>query len=383
MDLMDHPSINRLIRDAKRHAPILVFGGLALLILVSTAVALAVSGPTPAGDAHQVAAATSPSRAPTPSASPAPTASGTPLPAEPAPASPSVAPLRTPDPTAKPTDEPSSGDWIDTDPVPDDEYPGYDEEPIDVEEPAYELDPQMNLLIDGKEGDASFYLPTGETFAAVLQFPTQDLEESDCSLTESYEPDDPKGTPWTVSLEPVPVQSVAMADGRHTFVATCATEMGPISAMVRGIVMDQKAEACRDFEFARDEISVSTLEELTSGVVGTWKGCVTTRWTPMYEVTVTLRDDGTYSATTTEVLDGSPMVAMYYGTDDDYPSKVYALNDLQDSLLGVGQIDLAFGPEPAMRDGLRNVRLMGDKLEFELFHMEQYGPITFQLYRAS
>ena len=103
----------------------------------------------------------------------------------------------------------------------------------------------------------------------------------------------------------------------------------------------------------------------------------------MYEVTVTLRADGTYSATTTEVLDGNQMIAMYYGTDDDYPSKVYAINDFQDSRLGVGQIDVAFGPEPALRDSLRNVRLMGDKLEFEVFHMEQYGPITFQLYRAT
>jgi hypothetical protein len=47
----------------------------------------------------------------------------------------------------------------------------------------------------------------------------------------------------------------------------------------------------------------------------------------------------------------------------------------------VGQIDVVFGPEPGVRDELRNVRLMGDQLEFELFHMAQYGPVTFQLYR--
>ena len=101
----------------------------------------------------------------------------------------------------------------------------------------------------------------------------------------------------------------------------------------------------------------------------------------MYEVTVTLREDGTYSAASTEVLDGTDMIAMYYGTDDDYPAKLYAINDFQDSQLGIGQIDVVFGPEPASRDELRNVRLMGDQLEFELFHMEQYGPVTFQLYR--
>jgi hypothetical protein len=60
---------------------------------------------------------------------------------------------------------------------------------------------------------------------------------------------------------------------------------------------------------------------------------------------------------------------------------VYAVLDLQDSRLGVGQIDIAFDLDPAVRDGLRNIRLMGDKLEFEMFHFEQYGPITFRLYR--
>ena len=84
------------------------------------------------------------------------------------------------------------------------------------------------------------------------------------------------------------------------------------------MVRDGNQEACRGFEFVRGEISVSSYEELTAGIVGTWIGCVTTPWTPMYEVTVTLRGDGTYSATSAEVLDGTPMTAMYYGTDDDY-----------------------------------------------------------------
>ena len=68
-------------------------------------------------------------------------------------------------------------------------------------------------------------------------------------------------------------------------------------------------------------------------------------------------------------------------TDD--PSKLYAINDFQDSGLGhrSDRRRLRFGPEPGVRDSLRNVRLMGDQLEFEVFHMDDYGPITFQLYR--
>lgn len=64
------------------------------------------------------------------------------------------------------------------------------------------------------------------------------------------------------------------------------------------------------------------------------------------------------------------------------PPKRYAINDLQASLKGLGQIDVAFQPgetDGANRDELRNIRLMGDLLEFELFHQSAYGPVTFQL----
>ena len=203
-----------------------------------------------------------------------------------------------------------------------------------------------------------------------------------CSLTQSYEPDDPTAIPGQSPLEPLAEQSISMKDGRHTFVATCPSSEGELTATVVAMVRDGKPEACRGFEFVRGEISVSSYDELTAGIIGTWKGCVTTPGTPMYEVTVTLREDGTYSAASTEVLDGADMIALYYGTDNDYPAKLYAINDFQDSRLGIGQIDVVFyGAEPGVRDELRNVRLMGDQLEFELFHMRDYGPVTFELYR--
>jgi len=278
----------------------------------------------------------------------------------------------TPVPSPTPTDEALPAEGADTG--------------IDVEDPYYEgpmVEPQVSLLLGGQPGDAGYWIRTGDTVEVVLNLQTQDLVQSDCSVTQSYEPDDPTDTPWTVALEPLPEQSIAMADGLHTFVATCDTDAEELTTSVRATAMDGKPEACRDFEFVRGEISVGSYEELTAGVVGTWKGCVTSAWTPMYEVTITLREDGTYSAASTEVLDGTDMTAMYWGIDDDDPAKLYAINDFQDSQLGVGQLDIAFGlaPEPGVRGSLRNVRLMGDQLEFELFHMDEYGPVTFQLYR--
>jgi hypothetical protein len=373
MDLMESPTIRRLILDAKRNAPLLVFGTLALLIILSTAVALALTGSPPGRDAGRIAAASPSSRLePTRSISPAPSPAINPVPAVPAPvAAPDAAPP-TPKPTPRPTDDRIHE--VDTDPV-DVEDPSYYEGPI--------VEPRVSIQLGGQPGDAGFWIGTGDTVEEVLHLQTQDLVRSDCSLIQSYEPDDPTATPWMRALEPLPEQSIAMADGQHTFVAVCDSEAGELTATVRGTAMDGTQEACRGFEFVRGEISVSSYEELTAGVVGTWAGCVTTPWTPMYIVTVTLREDGTYSATTDEVLDGNRMVAFYYGTDADDPSKLYAINDFQDSGLGLGQLDITFGlgPEPGVRGSLRNVRLMGDLLEFEVFHVDEYGPITFQLYR--
>jgi hypothetical protein len=138
-------------------------------------------------------------------------------------------------------------------------------------------------------------------------------------------------------------------------------------------------EACRDYPYAAAEISIGTLAELQKGFQATWAGCLTTPWVEPYWVTVTFRDDGTYSAAAVNPPDGLP--AFYYGTDADSPLKRYALNDLQDSLNGIGQIDIVFSATSVNRGELRNIKLMGDWLEFEFFHRGQYGPLTYRLYR--
>ena len=236
-------------------------------------------------------------------------------------------------------------------------------------------------MINGLDMEGGFFVGDDDAVDVELELQATDLDPSTCTLTRAFEPDDPDGSPSIESLRPVPVQTVTLADGQYTFVVRCPSSAGEQTAQVRAMGFDARPEACRDFEFVRSDISVNTYEELRAGVVGTWEGCVTTPWVPVYHVTVSLREDGTYSAKSGEVLDGQEMLALYYGTDDDNSSKVYAINDLQDSRLGVGQIDISFAPAPAIRDSLRNVRLMGDKLEFEVFHFEKYGPITFQLYR--
>ena len=118
-------------------------------------------------------------------------------------------------------------------------------------------------------------------------------------------------------------------------------------------------------------------------MVGSWAGCVTTPWLPPYWVDFTFRSDGTYGAESTEVLDGSDMIAMYYGTDRDKPNKRWDLTDVLDDGRGVGRIDIAWDEHDGTnQDELYGVELMGDRLRFDFFHFGQYGPVTFELHRT-
>ena len=139
---------------------------------------------------------------------------------------------------------------------------------------------------------------------------------------------------------------------------------------------------CDTFEFAGGEITVGSVVELQDGIVGTWVGCVITPWVAPYWVTIEFREDGTYSATAEDdAPDGLP--AFYYGSDEDSPEKRYEINDLQDDLEGIGQIDIWFWEGNTNRGDLRNIRLMGNALEFEFFHRGDYGPLTYRLYRVA
>lgn len=242
-------------------------------------------------------------------------------------------------------------------------------------------DPSVKVQVGGMAGEAGFRIQEGSTSVQdVLHLMTQDLDRTECSLTQSYEPDDPAAAPWTKKLQPLAEQEVTLTDGWHTFSATCPSGSGKLKASVRAIAMDGKPEACKDFEFVRDDISVSSYEELTLGLVGTWEGCVATPWTPLYSVSLVLGQDSAFTAKTDETLDGNKMIALYYPSD--LSPKTFQINDFQASRLGIGQIDVGSDPTSPARLDLRNVRLMGDKLEIEVFNGE-YGPVTFRVNRVA
>lgn len=140
-------------------------------------------------------------------------------------------------------------------------------------------------------------------------------------------------------------------------------------------------DACLDFDLSEAAISIETLAQLQEGFRGTWVGCVTTPWVPPYWVTLTFREDGTYSGVAQIGPTGERQPAFYHGSDAESATKRYALNDLQDSLMGVGQIDIFHSEDSVSRGDLRNIQLMDDRLAFEFFHRGVYGPIAFELYR--
>jgi hypothetical protein len=346
----------RMWAAVRRHRYETAFVASIVAALVIVSIGLGVSRPAVSDTPVAQAPVTSPTAiASLPRSTPSPS----PVKSSPSPAVSSLAPSPEPSPTAS--------DLIDQEPAPIDEEEG--------NYPTPEPDPSVALRVGGMGGDAGYYIQEGDSVEDVLHLITRDLTRSKCSLTQSYEPDDPAVSPWKKQLEPLREQTVNLTDGWHTFAASCPSSAGVLKASVRAIAMDGHPEQCLGFEFVRDDISVSSFEELTTGIVGTWEGCVTTPWTPMFAVAVELDENGTFSATTDEVLDGNRMMAMYYGSDST--AKTYQVNDFQASHLGIGQIDGSDG-----RFELRNIRLMGDKFEFEVFSGD-YGPITYRLTRAT
>jgi hypothetical protein len=227
-------------------------------------------------------------------------------------------------------------------------------------------------------------IPKGDSQVTVpFEVYSTGINISGCTLNEHVVHDFPNDQAEDIKLKSVALQNVTLYDGYNTLTVNCAVGSQTITRTMKVPLTDGLPEACRNFNFSDSAVSVSSYEELKNGVVGTWQGCVTTPWIPKYFVTVTFRSDGTYSATSDEVLDFVPMTAMYYGSNLDNPNKTYAVKNLNGDMTGDGEINITWDATSSQtsRGGLRNVKLMGSKLSFEFFHFNQYGPVTFQLYR--
>jgi hypothetical protein len=248
-----------------------------------------------------------------------------------------------------------------------------------------EPDPSVAVLVNDDRITVRWPVGSGGTVDVEVALVVRDLAIADCALLHVITPDDPAVEGSVEPLQPLATQTVSLIDGWHDFRASCESSLGTLEAQTSALGADDQPERCRDFDFSEGPVSVTTFQELAEGVIGTWEGCVDSPWVPDYFVTMVFRDDGTYSSESAEELDGQEMIALYYGTDEESPAKRFAINDLQDNLTGLGQIDIVHSVDPTVTPGrgeMRDIRLMGDQLEFEFFY-RGYGPLVFRLFRTT
>jgi hypothetical protein len=241
--------------------------------------------------------------------------------------------------------------------------------------------PSVNLLINGADGDPPrLAFESGKTVDMTLSLVTKDLRRSDCTIKHRFDPDAPGVAGASGTMSPLAEQTVSLRDGWHHFTARCPSIDGELTAKMDALAADGLPERCAGFDFSGGDLTASSVEDLQAGMTGTWSGCVTTPWVPVYWVDFTFRPDGSYSAVASEVLDDWRTNALYYGTDADSPDKQVRILDIADGV-GDGEIDVVFETS-VNTDDLREIKLMGDALSFKMIHLNEYGPLVFRLVRT-
>jgi hypothetical protein len=131
------------------------------------------------------------------------------------------------------------------------------------------------------------------------------------------------------------------------------------------------------------------LARFQNGVVGHWAGTATTPdgWAWSWAtVEFTFFCDGHYQGRclAAEGVDPASCVALYNGTDDDDPHKTYAIDDVRADGTAIGDIVVYFPTATTTHDILDaiDLGLDGNTLSFDLIHLEEYGPVHYELVRA-
>lgn len=139
-----------------------------------------------------------------------------------------------------------------------------------------------------------------------------------------------------------------------------------------------------------DATATQLLSDARSVVQGRWHGFVKTPWVPDYAVSLSFSSSN-YSAHCDQNSDyeGGPGCcrAFYYGSDVDSPIKTWKLSSVNEDGTLNGLIDIAFcaAPDclPAWQGELRNLDYDATKnrMRFEFWRSDNYGPLTFELER--
>jgi len=117
-----------------------------------------------------------------------------------------------------------------------------------------------------------------------------------------------------------------------------------------------------------------------NGFIGTWTGTATA-FGDTWPVTFTFDSYTHYSAKSLQA--GIP--ALYYGSDDDSPLKLYNITDIQANGDATGTIVIYFSANDTNLDNLQGIELSADgsHLQFYFMHFGANGPLQYDLQRVT
>ncbi|MGA9654610.1 MAG: hypothetical protein WBV96_11930 [Polyangia bacterium] len=117
-----------------------------------------------------------------------------------------------------------------------------------------------------------------------------------------------------------------------------------------------------------------------NGFIGTWTGTATA-FGNTWPVTFTFDSYTHYSAKSLQ----AGISALYYGSDDDSPLKLYNITDLQANGDATGTIVIYFSANDTDLDNLEGIELSADgsNLQFYFMHFGEYGPLQYDLQRVT
>lgn len=264
----------------------------------------------------------------------------------------------------------------------------YDQDELSEEgqQPTASAGDQTVELVIGSDPEAMSTLlsidPGQSTLPLDVQVITQGIDVAACSLTIKSTPDKPGVDTVNYTLAARSSQQIKFIDGNHEVSVKCPATEKTLEASWEFRAVDGQPELCAGYGFnAPTNSSASSAGDMQQKMVGTWKGCVDTPWWSTYYVTITFNANGSYSASSEEVLDGNISKSGFYSysIEGAHEDKVFGVTSYQ-SKLGQGFLDIVHpNGTSVFRGDLRNIRLDGSTLMFDFYHNKQYGPLRFML----
>lgn len=224
-----------------------------------------------------------------------------------------------------------------------------------------------------------------------IQINSNDLIGYECQFEVKL-----KGTANVVYEQTIQVKSLMTVEdfyldaGDYETTLTCITEENTYQTKKEFSILLTGNSICDSKEFLINSSEYS-YSELSSSLVGKWKGCTSNPWEKPYQVEFSFDEKGNYTSKNIEMVNNPTTTrrssALYYGIDSPAPGQTYSIQNGVNSNVHNGYINISFlkDSENLVKDTLQNIKMSDDgkTLYFEMIHLGQYGPIKYILDRQS